>query len=121
MVLQSKAPSTVKMYTAAFNCWKLKVYVKQKSEVQVIPAKPFQQKKVSVRELVLAELEAIGLDKQKFAQLASRWCLHLLQFMVHWFKSLGRWRSENAKDGYMSKSAPLSVQRNLLYLCIILL
>ena len=34
--------------------------MKQKSEVQVFPAKPFQQKKVSVRELVLANLEALG-------------------------------------------------------------
>lgn len=38
VLLQSKAPSTVKKYTGAFSHWK--AWVKQKSEVQVFPAKP---------------------------------------------------------------------------------
>ena len=58
-----------------------------------------------VRELVLEKLHQIGLDKSKFG-------LHSLRsggasaaanagVPDRWFKRHGRWRSENAKDGYV--------------------
>ena len=61
-----------------------------------------------VREIVLEKLEAIGLEKQKFG-------LHSLRaggasaaanggIPDRWFKRHGRWRSENAKDGYVKDS-----------------
>ena len=61
-----------------------------------------------VRELVLDKLSAIGLDKCKFG-------LHSLRsggasaaanagIPDRWFKRHGRWRSENAKDGYSKDS-----------------
>ena len=40
IVLQGKAPSTVKKYAGAFNRWKR--WATAKSEVAVFPAKPFQ-------------------------------------------------------------------------------
>ena len=60
------------------------------------------------RELMLSKLEALGLDKRKFG-------LHSLRaggasaaanagIPDRWFKRHGRWRSENAKDGYIKDS-----------------
>ena len=57
------------------------------------------------RELVLEKLAEIGLDKSKYG-------LHSLRaggasaaanagIPDRWFKRHGRWRSENAKDGYI--------------------
>ena len=72
-----------------------------------------------VRELVLEMLAKIGLDR-------SRYGLHSLRsggasaaanagIPDRWFKRHGRWRSENAKDGYVKDSLVdrLSVTRNI--------
>ena len=58
-----------------------------------------------MRELVLEKLSGLGLDKSKYG-------LHSLRaggasaaanagVPDRWFKTHGRWRSENAKDGYV--------------------
>ena len=72
-----------------------------------------------VRELVLEMLAKIGLDR-------SRYGLHSLRsggasaaanadIPDRWFKRHGRWRSENAKDGYVKDSLVdrLSVTHNI--------
>lgn len=72
-----------------------------------------------VRELVLEKLARLGLDKSKFG-------LHSLRsggasaaanagVPDRWFKRHGRWRSENAKDGYVKDKldSRLEVSRNL--------
>ena len=72
-----------------------------------------------VRELVLEKLTKIGLDASKFG-------LHSLRaggasaaanagIPDRWFKRHGRWRSENAKDGYVKDCLEdrLQVSRNL--------
>lgn len=72
-----------------------------------------------VRELVLEKLSILGLDKSRFG-------LHSLRsggasaaanagVPDRWFKRHGRWRSENAKDGYVKDKleARLEVSRKL--------
>lgn len=72
-----------------------------------------------VRELVLEKLSLMGLDKSKFG-------LHSLRsggasaaanagVPDRWFKRHGRWKSENAKDGYVKDKleSRLEVSRNL--------
>ena len=72
-----------------------------------------------VRELVLEKLSLLGLDKSKFG-------LHSLRsggasaaanagVPDRWFKRHGRWRSENAKDGYVKDKleSRLEVSRKL--------
>ena len=72
-----------------------------------------------VRELVMEKLTQIGLDKSKFG-------LHSLRsggasaaanagVPDRWFKRHGRWRSENAKDGYVKDKLVdrLSVSQNM--------
>jgi hypothetical protein len=72
-----------------------------------------------VRELVLEKLSLIGLDKSKFG-------LHSLRsggasaaanagVPDRWFKRHGRWKSENAKDGYVKDKleSRLEVSRRL--------
>lgn len=72
-----------------------------------------------VRELVLEKLSLIGLDKSKFG-------LHSLRsggasaaanagVPDRWFKRHGRWKSENAKDGYVKDTleSRLEVSRRL--------
>ena len=72
-----------------------------------------------VRELVLEKLALLGLDKSKFG-------LHSLRsggasaaanagVPDRWFKRHGRWRSENAKDGYVKDKleSRLEVSRRL--------
>ena len=72
-----------------------------------------------VRELVLGKIAAIGLDPKQFG-------LHSLRsggasaaanagVPDRWFKRHGRWRSENAKDGYVKDKLVnrLSVSKNI--------
>ena len=72
-----------------------------------------------VRELVLEKIAAIGLDPKQFG-------LHSLRaggasaaanagVPDRWFKRHGRWRSENAKDGYIKDKLEdrLSVSQNI--------
>ena len=72
-----------------------------------------------VRELVLEKLSLLGLDKSKFG-------LHSLRaggasaaanagIPDRWFKRHGRWKSENAKDGYIKDKldSRLEVSRKL--------
>ena len=68
----------------------------------------------AVREAVLAKLEAIGLDRREYG-------LHSLRaggatsaanagVPDRMFKRHGRWRSENAKDGYVKDSLDSRLQ-----------
>ena len=72
-----------------------------------------------VRELVLEKLVAIGLDKRQFGvhSLRSGGASAAAQAGVpdRWFKRHGRWRSENAKDGYIKDNLQdrLQVSRSL--------
>ncbi len=66
------------------------------------------------RELVLGMLTAIGLDKRKYGlhSLRSGGASAAANAGVHdrWFKRHGRWRSENAKDGYVKDSLDSRLQ-----------
>ena len=72
-----------------------------------------------VRELILEKLSAIGLDPKRFGlhSLRSRGASAAANAGVpdRMFKRLGRWRSENAKDGYVKDSLEerLLCHRNL--------
>ena len=72
-----------------------------------------------MRELVLEKLSMIGLDKSKYGlhSLRSGGALAAANVGVpdRWFKRHGRWRSENAKDGYVKDKLEdrLQVTRNL--------
>ena len=72
-----------------------------------------------VRELVLEKLVAIGLNKRQFGvhRLRSGGASAAAQAGVpdRWFKRHGRWRSENAKDGYIKDNLQdrLQVSRSL--------
>ena len=68
---------------------------------------------------MLEKLVAIGLDKRQFGvhSLRSGGASAAAQASVpdRWFKRHGRWRSENAKDGYIKENLQdrLQVSRSL--------
>ena len=61
-----------------------------------------------VRELVLEKLSQIGVDKSKYGLHSRRsggaTAAANAGVPDRWFKRHGRWRSENAKDGYVKDS-----------------